>query len=227
VYKVIDFYEPVNPQDELCLEQGCFWWACTPYVFNKPVITRFFFDRPTESLNLANFDARKEAPDERAETEPGEFLAISKFKRRPVIILSTSGTPYRDRAWYGGEFFLVAPTRTLRNEITGEYKANPDFVWDSITYQYSSVFYLPEDSAYDFLEAVLQFDRMTTLHRSWLLEPRRAKLSQDARVCVNAWLQNYIFGKIPNIFNENLNAYRAMVGEDPQVRAGLFGHSGI
>ena len=107
------------------------------------------------------------------------------------------------------------PLRTLRNEITGEYKANPDFVWDTITYQYSSVFYLPEESRYNFQEAVIQLDRIVTLHQSWLLDPRSAKLSDDARVCLSAWLQNYIFGKLPKKFNENLEAYKAMVGEDP------------
>lgn len=227
MYKIIDFYEPIDPKDEDCLQQGCFWWACPSYIYDQPVVTRFWFDRPTEILNLRNFDPNKEVPDEKANTQAGEFLAISKFKRRPVIILSTPGTPYRERGWRGGEYFLVAPTRTLRSNISGEYKADPEFVWDSITYQYSSVFYLPGNPAYDFLEAVIQFDRITTLHRSWLLEPRRAKLTHDARVCVNAWLQNYISGKVPKLFNENLEAYRTMVGEDPQVRAGLFGRKGV
>ena len=227
MYKVIDYYESVDPKIHTCLEQGCFWWACPPNIFNRPIVTRFWFDRPTEMLNLTSFDPQKEKPDERAKTEPGEFLAISKFKKRPVIILSTPGTPYRDRAWQGGEYYLVAPTRTLKSEITGEYKADPEFVWDSITYQYSSIFYLPGDPAYNFLEAVIQFDRITTLHRSWLLEPRSAKLSNDAKVCLSAWFQNYIFGKIPKKFNENLETSKAMVGEDPQIRAGLFGRKGL
>jgi len=227
MYEVINFYESINPKDEDCFEFGSFWWACLPYVFNRSIVTRFWYDRPTELLNLEEFDPGNEESDAKAKTQPGEFLAISKFKKRPVIILSTPGMPYHDRAWHGGEYFLVAPTRTLRSEITGEYKANPDFVWDTITYQYSSVFYLPGEPAHDFLEAVIQFDRMITLHKSWLLEPRKAKLTHDAKVCVRGWLQSYIFGKVPKIFNANLEAYREMVGEDPQVRAGLFGRKVI
>ena len=221
MYQVIDFYEAITGSNEEHYGFGSFWWACPPYIFNEPLVTRFWIDRPTEILNLSDFDSRKEEPDPRAKTDPGEFLAISKFKRRPVIILSTSGVPYRDRAWVGGDYFLVAPTRTLRSSVTGEYKANPDFVWDAITYQYNSVFYLPSDTNYDFLETVIQFDRMITLHKSWLLDCRYVQLTHDAKVCVKAWLQNYLFGKVPRIFNENLETYRDMVGEDPKIRGGF------
>jgi hypothetical protein len=224
MYNVIDFYEEVS-REENCYERGYFWWACPPYIFDRPIVTRFWHNRPTQELKLEDFDSRNEESDEINITQPGEFLGVSKFKRRPVIVLSTSGSPYRDRAWKGGEYFLVAPTRTLRSKITGEYRANPNFVWDAITYQYSSVFYLPRDPEYDFLEAVIQFDRIVTLHRSWLLEPRKAKLSHDAKVCIDCWLRNYIFGKVPISFNKNLEAYREMVGEDPKIRTGIFGKS--
>lgn len=227
MYQVIDYYEPVNIKTEDCLQQGYFWWSCPFYIFDKPAVMRFWKDRPTEQMNLMSFDPTRESVDKKSGTQPGEFLAIAKFKKRPVIILSTAGTTYRDRAWRGGEYYLVAPIRTLRNDYTGEYKANPEFVWDTITYKYSSVFYLPGEPGFDFQESIIQFDRIITLHRSWLLETRIAKLTQEAKVCVNAWIQNYLFGKLPKTFNENLEAYRAMVGEDPKIRASLYGKKGV
>jgi hypothetical protein len=111
----------------------------------------------------------------------------------------------------------------LRHQPTNEYKANPEFVWNAIIYQYSSVFYLPNEPKYDILESVVQFDRMTTLHKSWLLEPRKAQLTNEAVICISAWLQNYITGIVPKTFNEDLESYREMLGENPKIRTGLFG----
>jgi hypothetical protein len=222
MYSVIDFYEK-NPEGADIYSRGSIWWACPQYVFERPNVWRFYKDRPTEMVDLTKFDANKEVADKNASTEPGEFLAIAKFKKRPVVILSSPGSAYKDRAWKGGEYYLVAPLRTLRSEITGEYKANPDFVWDAITYQYNSIFYLPADTTFDFKESVIQFDRIITLHQSWLLQLRQARLSQDALVCLCSWLQNYLFGKIPKKFNDEVETYREMVGTEPKIRAGLFG----
>jgi len=228
VYKVIDFYEPLDRADaRRRFERGQFWWTCYPYAFTSPKVTRLWPHRPTETLDVRRSDPRQEQPDTRAGTVPGEFLAITKFKKRLVVILSTAGAPYRDRAWRGGEFFLVAPVRSLRNPLTREYKAAPKFVWGVITYQYSSIFYLRRSHEFDIREAVLHLDRMTTLHRSWLLEPGRAHLSSDAMVCLDEWLRNYLYGKVRARFNEDLETYCQMVGSDPKIRTGLFGRDGI
>jgi hypothetical protein len=227
MYKVIDFYEPLSRSDAERYERGQFWWACFPYAFTKPQITRFWPNRPTETLDVRRFDPRKEQPDDVAHTSADEFLAITQFKRRPVVILSTAGSLYHDRAWRGGDFFLVAPVRSLRDTLTGEYKANPNFVWGAITYRFSSVFYLPRDATFDIREGVLHFDRMTTLHRTWLLEPRKAHLSSDAMVCLDEWLRNYLYNEVRARFNDDLETYRQMVGSDPQVRTGLFGRSRV
>ncbi len=227
MYKIIDFYEPLSQADAERYERGQFWWTCYPYAFTTSHITRFWPHRPTRTLDVRQFDPRREQPDDEADTIPGEFLAITKFKRRPVVILSTAGTPYRDRAWRGSEFFLVAPARSLRDPLTNEYKAAPQFVWGAITYQYSSVFYLPGSDQFDIHEAVLHFDRMTTLHHSWLLEPRGACLSSDAMVCMDEWLRNYLYGKVRARFNEDLETYRQMIGGDPQIRTGLFGRGKV
>lgn len=223
MYRVIDFYEPLSQADAQRYERGQFWWVCCPYSFRQPQVTRFWPNRPTDTLDLRRFDPRREKPDTVAKTDSDEFLAITKFKRRPVVILSTCGSVYYDRAWQGGEHFLIAPARSLRVPLTGEYKANPHFVWGAITYLFSSIFYLPRDPEYDIRESVVHFDHMKTLHRSWLLQPGRARLGKEAMICLDQWLRNYIYGKVSPRFNKDLEAYRDMVGEDPQMRTGIFG----
>jgi hypothetical protein len=225
MYKVIDFYEPLSQAEAARCERGQMWWACYPYRLKKPEVTRFWRDRPMQKLDLRKFDPRRESRDDKNDTDADELLAIAKFKRRPVIILSTPGTRYVDREWNGGTFYLVAPVRSLRDLWTNEYRAIPQFVWGAITYQYSSVFYLPSSDEFEVHEAVAHFDWMTTLHRSWLLEPRAVRLSSDAMVCLDEWLRNYLYGEVRAKFNEDLKCYRGMIGNDPQIRTGLFGAS--
>ena len=97
--------------------------------------------------------------------------------------------------------------------MTGEYKAPPEFVWGVITYQYSSLFYLPSSDEFNIHEAVLHFDRMKTIHRSWLLRPRSARLSSEAMDCLDEWLRNYIYGEVRLEFPRDLKTYREMVGD--------------
>lgn len=223
MYPVIDYYQQVDKATANSYQRGCFWWACFPYRFKGPTLIRFWPNRPTEKIDLRTFDPQKERRDEITETEAGEFLGVSKFKPRPVIILSHAGTQYKDRAWYGGDFMLVAAIRSLRDEITGEYRGSPNFVWGAITYQYSSIFYLPSSADFDVHEAVIDFDWMTTIHRSWLLRPRNVRLTGEAITCLDEWLRYYLFGTVRRKFNDDLIAYRQMVGEDPQIRTGVFG----
>jgi hypothetical protein len=223
MYKVIDdFYEPLNSTDAQKYERGHMWWACCPYLFTRPRVTRVLAGGKTKEMDLRHFDPRQEQRDKEPNTNPGEFLAITKFKKRPVVILSTAGTPYQDRAWEGGGFFLVAPIRSLRHPVSGEYVARPEFVWGTMTYRYSSVFYLPRDDQFNIHEAVLHLDRMQTFHQSWLLEPRSVRLGNDAMICLNEWLRNYVYGVVRPQFNEDLETYRQIVGEDPQIRTGVF-----
>jgi hypothetical protein len=220
-----DFYEPLSSADAQQHERGQMWWTCYPYLFTRPRVPRILADGKTREMDLRQFDPGQEQRDEELDTNPGEFLAVTKFKKRPVMILSTAGTPYQDRAWQGGGFFLVAPIRSLRHPVSGEYIAPPEFVWGTMTYQYSSVFYLPRDDQFDIREAVLHLDRMKTLHQSWLFEPRRARLGGDAMICLDEWLRNYIYGIVRVKFNDDLESYRQIVGEDPQIRTGVFGRS--
>jgi hypothetical protein len=226
MYTVIDpFYEADTTSATERCARGQLWWTCFPYAFTNTEVTRFWPHRPTEKLDIARFDPRRERYDHRASTSADEFLAITQFKRRPVVIISTCGTQYRNGGWRGAEFFLVAPARSLRDSLTREYKPSPHFVWSVITYRFSSLFYLPRDSNLNIREAVLHFDRIIALHRSWLLEPMQACLSGDALICLDEWLRNYIYGLVRTEFNRDLECYRQLVGEDPEVRTGVFGKS--
>jgi hypothetical protein len=222
VYPVTNYYLTSEKFTREQVSRGQLWWAYPLYVFGSPKITRFWSNRPTETINLQQFDASKELADEEAQTQPGEFLGVFKSKMRPVLVLSNPSTTYSDRAWRGGEYFLVAPIRSLRNEYTNEYKSDHNFVWNTITYQYSSLFYLPAGGEYEIKESVLHFDHITTLHRSWFLKPRKVKMTNEAMICVDAWLRNYIYGKVPKGFYDQLKIYQEQMGDAPQVRSSLF-----
>jgi hypothetical protein len=224
MYGLIDYYEPLEPSNAAPYERGSLWWTCYPYQFKSTEVTRFWPDRPTEILDVRRFDPRHESSDDSANTSKDEFLAISRFKPRPVIILSTAGTPFTDRGWRGGDFFLVAPMRSLRDSWTREYRSPPRFVWNTIAYMYSSVFYLPHDDESRVREAVIHFDWMTTLHRSWLLESRNTRLTKDAMVCLDEWLHNYLYGSVSARFGKDLESYRQALGDSPQIRTGIFGN---
>lgn len=91
-----------------------------------------------------------------------------------------------------------------------------------IRYKFSCLFYLPRSDKFDIHEAVVHFDRMIAVHRSWLLEPRKAHLTTDATVCLHGWLRNYICGRVRPRFSKDLQDYREMVGNDPEIRTGVF-----
>lgn len=226
MYKVIEYYEPVA-SGSVQVERGQFWWTCFPMIFTTPNVTRFYCDRPTETLDIKKFDPSKETYDNDNKTDNNEFLAVVKYKKRPVIILSTGGTPYKDRGWVGGEFYVIAPVISLRDEVSGEYRCAPEFVWNTITYQYNSLFYIPANNNYDFHEGIVHFDRLTALHQSWLLEIRPAKFTHEAMTCFEEWLHLYLYNKIRTKFKADLDAYKEMVGEDPQIRKDVLGKSSI
>ena len=217
------FFEPLNLSKENPFERGQLWWTCCPFVYKTPYVTRFWARQPTEQLDIRRFNTRDESPDRHTGTSVGEFVALAKFKHRPVVILSTSGSPYVDRGWRGEEFRLVAPLRTLRNELTGEFKANPDFVWNTVRYLFSGVFYLPRDDALGVREGIIHLDLTTSLHISWLTDPCKARLGQDAMRCLDEWLRQFIFGMVGGKFASDLAAYQELVGEEPEIRSTLFG----
>lgn len=223
MYKYIDvFYEQTPMSDQNIFSRGSLFWTCFPYVFNSPRVIRFWKHRPTEHFDITQFDPSKEQKDPRGETEADEFNAITTYKRRPVILLSTSGSRYDPQGLRGGDYFLVAPLRSLRILETKEYKFLPEFVWNSIIYKYSSIFYLPESNENNIMESIILFERVTTLHCSWL-QPCNKRLTAEALTCLNMWFYNFIYGSVPNGFRKDLEAYRNLMGENPKIKTEVLG----
>jgi len=219
MYKAIDFFEPLGRGEARLHGRGQLWWACVPQVLQEPYVSRFYWkDHQVKQTSVREFDPKLEMRDPGAKIKKDEFVAITKFGLRPVVILSTCGDAYRDRAWRGGECYLVAPMFTLRDRRTGEWKCNPDFAWEVITYRFSSLFYVPRCPSLGIKESVVHLDRMVTLHRSWLLGPCKARLHADAMKCLNAWLYNHAHGRIGQNFMRELRTYREIMDEDPKTR---------
>ena len=137
-------------------------------------------------------------------------------------MLSTSGDPYNDRAWKGGERMLVVPLYSLRVPQTGEWRCTRNFVLNTINYRYSSVFFLPGSTDHGLLDSVVRFDRVMGMHISWLIERRSAQLTTEAMRCVDEWFQFFVTGKIRKKFLEDVEAYRSLVAETPGTIETLF-----
>ena len=222
MYPLINnYFEPIR--DASRFEPGQLWWVCFPNPWNRPEICRVWRSNGSKLINVRDFDPHKEQADSVTGTAPNEFMGLTKFKQRPIVVLSVSAKPFAAGSWKGGARLLVAPIFTLKEEITGEYKVSPRFVWDFMTYQCDSVFYLPPNPTFDILEAVIRLDYMATIHESWLASPRKAQLTKDAMNCLNEWFRHYIWGCVQGSFQRDLLTYRELVGSDPEIRVGIFG----
>jgi len=227
MYQLIDYYDPADASPVTKYAFGQIWWTCFAKPLRETGMLRMRRGQAQVPMDIRDFDPSKETADLATDTKPNEFMALCKFKQRPVVILSTAGTSFKHGSWEGGQRYLVAPVFTLRDDVTGEYKVPAKFVWGAIRYQWSSVFYIPEDNTYDIREAVILLDCMTTLQRSWLLNCRKACLSTQAQNCLHEWLRHYLYGTVHPGFNKELEEYRQMVTEDAQIRTGGFGQQDI
>lgn len=223
MHKLIDFYERIPAKENGCYQRGHFFWTCFPYAFFSPRVTRFWNNKPTETIDITEFNPSKEEYDPNNHTEADMFLAINTYKRRPVVLLSSQCQSFDPKGLHGGEYFLVAPLRSLRILETNEYRHKPDFIWNTINYKYNSIFYIPSSDEGTIRESIIFFERMTTLHLSWLIPFGDIRLSSDAMACLDMWLRNYIYGTLPSKFNQNLEDYRKLMGEDPKTKRELIG----
>lgn len=219
MYTVLDYYEDTGRDRQRTIERGDIWMVCFPYRFSDDRIERVY---PDGLVKVESIHGHRPRVDRDGREAAEEFSGVIKFKRRPVIVLSTLGDHYQDRAWRGQQTVLVAPVRSLRDDVTNEYRADPEFVWNSICYRYRSIFYLPCSNKYDFHEAALHLDDMRTINCAWLSEKRPARLSDDALKILDGWLHFYIYGKLGEGLAGFLNDYREYLGQHPDVRTGLF-----
>jgi len=197
------------------------WWAFCPYLSASTVVTCVLADGSLQCRDVGQLVDEDLGADEALNTLDGELAVLAKYKKRPVLVLSVAGSHYHDRAWRGGDWFLVAPIRSLTLPVTGELKTAPEFVRGVIAYAYRGLFYLPEEKSLAVREAVPHLDRAVTLHASWLLQRREARLSSPMLQCLDEWLRCYVFGRISRRFHDDLEAYRQLVIEGSVTRRTL------
>jgi hypothetical protein len=222
MYKLIDFYRPVNKGDGYSFDRGMIYWTCVQQPFLSPAIKRWTEQR-VRKIDVNQFNPSTENDDAENGTKAGEFWGINKYKKRPVIILSSQCPKYEDRVLKGGEFYLVAPLFTLRDKITKEYKFDKETVWGAISYNIKAAFYLPQSDKSELQESLILLERMFTIHCSWLQPPLSIRLSDDGLGCLNMWVRNFIYGSVPDWFQEKISTYRELIGTDPQTRTEVFG----
>jgi hypothetical protein len=218
MWPIINYYDPL-PQSSASCARGEIWWAGVPRAAHETLVTRVF----PESASTARVELRRLASLDGSNSRRSakSIPVVSVLDIRPVIIISKPGEVYHDRAWHGGCWHLVAPVLSLRDPDTDEYRCASDFLWEVATYSYPSLFYLPSDTRSDVHEAVVHLDRLMTVHTSWLLEPRQAKLSVEAMRCLGGCMGLYLNGRCTQWFTDAIATYREQMGSDPSIRTSL------
>jgi hypothetical protein len=220
VYTVIDFFQPVGKGQ--VFEKGMFYWTCVHRPFLNPKIMRWT-NAGTKLIDVRGFTSNTEKDDPASDTKAGEFWGLTSYKKRAVLIVSTRCPPYIDVRIHGNDLLIVAPVYTIRDEATQEYKFSPETVWDAITYNIPSMFYLPRADHGEVRESFVFFEQMHVVHCSWLEPALPIRLSDDGLGCLDIWLRNYLNGSIPSKFAEEIDAYRKLVGDDLHLRTNVVG----
>jgi hypothetical protein len=119
-----------------------------------------------------------------------ERIALVGCKMRPVIIISKSADCWNYGKKTNDECFLVAPVYSLE-ENDGSKKYPTEFIEKIKAYAYNTFFYLPKSLSPYVRESYVRFDRIQSIHKSWLQhEPN--KLTPEAMECLLAWLYCYL-----------------------------------
>lgn len=210
---LIDYYEHPGRDYAKRYERGQFYWAPFLYIPTGRQIDRYKKDLPITRMDIQTFNPEYERPDPASGTESDEFLAILKFKLRPVIIVSTPATPWEAYGKKAGNYYTVVPIYTTKHPITGRHKYPLEFVKGAIAYQYNSVFYLPASDDFYVEEAIVRLDMLCALHRSWFVRPRPVCLTDDALSLLSGWLHYYLTGRINKRLYEDLQVFCELLAE--------------
>lgn len=210
---IIDHYEHPGRGYARRYERGQFYWAPFLYIPRTREVARYQKDLPITTMDIRKFNPEYEEPDPTSGTKSDEFLAILKFKQRPVIIVSTPANPWETYGKRAGDYYAVAPVYTTKDSITGSYKYSPEFIKGAIAYQHNSVFYLPASDEFHIEEAIVRLDMLCALHRSWLVRPKPVRLTDDALSLLSHWLHYYLTGCISERLHEDLQAFRELLAE--------------
>jgi hypothetical protein len=222
MYQMINYYQPNERGNVGSFERGMLYWTCVHRPLLSPNIRRWTASG-IKTINITRFDSNSEQDDPISETKAGEFWGLTNYKKRPVVVLSSTCQEYPEQKIRGDELLVVAPLYSLRDKVTNEYKFGPQTVWDAIIYNIKSAFYLPRSTSGEVNESLILFERIHSIHRSWLEPAFPVRLSSEAMLYLDLWIKNYLFGYIPTKIVEEIQAYRTLVGNDPQIRIDVFG----
>lgn len=217
MFGVVNFYTAIDPKQPHPMRGGIYW-TCFQLPYTGPFVERIHRDaRPIKRLDVNTFNPEREHPDPIDGTASNEFLALQKFKQRPVVIISTAGDPHvGDKSvWKTGAHTLVAPLLTIYDKTRKRYKCTSEFLVAALDYQYAGIFFLPGNTKFNLLPSIVRLDHAQPLHTSWLRkEGKGKKLSEDALRCIEEWLYYYVTGCVSPDFADNLKTYRKLIKEE-------------
>lgn len=211
---VVDYYEQTGNESERH-DVGQLYWAMFPIMPESRQCTRIGPAFLCTPYDVTRFNPGEEGPDVELGTESDEFLATVKYQMRPVVILAPKrpSHEWESRGKHSGDMCLVAPSYTVYDEVSSRYKYNKPFIWRAIAYYYNSVFYLEPSEDYNVKESIVRFDRVCSLHTSWLVQPRAVKLTESAFGLMQEWFRYYLTNIPSQRFLDDISALRSLLAE--------------
>ena len=119
-------------------------------------------------------------------------LRLARFKKRPVLVVSSETTPWKDTE----KKHHRRPTRLVVPLYTAD-RYGSKFVGRVRRFSYNTHFWLPENAergGKPSRETILRFDSIETVHERWL-EPVDWSVSDEALSYVRAWLDYFLDGR--------------------------------
>jgi hypothetical protein len=164
------------------------WGSRIPYLkFNVPGKSSSECLYSIETENIIDFNPANNEPIYELNLSSDEFVVCLAHKFRPVIVISPI-IPIRHNSFTNTEnCFLVLPIYSTKL-VNGAYKngITEEFILKTQAYQYSNIFYLPEDTKYGINESIVRFDKLLAIN-SDLLKPKPVSLTNDAYFCLMNW----------------------------------------
>jgi len=221
MYPTLSYYHAVDPRASIPVRGGIYW-SCFQFAYSGPSVERVHRDaRPISTLDIQQFNPGLERADATDGTASNEFLAVQKFKQRPVIVLSTSGDIYLEtvqKRWKGGQHVLVAPLYSVWDETNRRFEFPSDFLLRAIRYDYASTFFLPGSHNFDLIAGIARFEYTQAVHISWLKKySRGVMLSETALQFLEEWFSYFMTGTVSETFSKELTTFREYLDQEGNV----------
>jgi hypothetical protein len=221
MYPLVDYYERIDARNT-SLVRGAIYWTSFQFAYGGPKVERFHRDgRPIEELNVYQFNPSNNRADSADQTRDNEFLAVQKFKQRPVIVLSPTSDVYLEsmqNRWNGGQHVLIAPIYSVWEETTNRFDVPSEFLLKVIRYDYSSAFFLPGSHTYDIISSIVRLEYTQAVHVSWLRKfGAGVKLTAKALQYLEEWFIHFSTGTVSEPFANELREFRTYLDEEGSV----------